>query len=195
VPTIAPDTPAITGVADGSSNAKVTMQTAYAALIAGLKGLFQPDDVLQLSTGSETCGGLIADFQQYLQAAEDTKGSYQAWRAQVEAERQTLASVKAKRAAVRALMESRFGKGGTQLMKLGFAPRKAAKKTVEAKAEGVVKGEATRKARGTKGKKQKLGVTGNVTGVILTPVTSTQDVAPPAGAPAAATTAVKPAGS
>jgi hypothetical protein len=193
-PSAVPATPAITGVASGSNTGtKVALQTSYVALMAGLEALYQPGDVLQLSTGNETRDELIADFQQFVQAAENTKASYQAWRGDVQTERQVLQDVNPKRGAVRTLMESRFGKGGTQLLQLCFVPRKPAKTTVEAKAQGVVKGEATRKARGTKGKKQKLGVTGNVTGVILTPVTSSQNVAPPAPAPVAAAPAVAPA--
>jgi hypothetical protein len=200
-----PATPTITGVASGgSTGTRIELQTSYVALITGLQGLYQPSDVLQLSTGDETCADLIADLQQFVQAAENTKASYQAWRGDVQTERQVLADVTPKRAAVRTLMVSRFGQGGTKLLQLGFAPRKPTQKTVEAKAEGVVKTEATRKARGTKGSKQKLEVTGNVSGVVLTPVTSTQTVATPApeptpaapaGAPAATTPAVKPAGS
>jgi hypothetical protein len=173
------------------------------ALIAGLQAMYQPSDVLQLSTGDQTRDELIAEFQQFVQAAEDTKASYKAWRGDVQTERAVLAEVSPKRAAIRTTMEGRFGKGSTQLMQLGFTPHKPTTKTVEAKAGAIVKGKATRTARGTKGKKEKLLVTGNVTGVVLTPVISTQTVATPAsapanaapaGAPAAATPAVKPAG-
>jgi hypothetical protein len=199
-----PATPAVTGVANnGNTGTKMELQTSYVALIAGLQTFYQPSDVLLLTTGTQTCGDLIAEFQQYVQAAENTKASYQAWRGDVQTERTVLADVGPKRSAVRSLVESRFGKGGTQLLQLGFAPKKTVKRTVVSKAEGVVKGEATRKARGTKGSKQKLEVSGNVTGVELTPITSTQNVATPANvpasaapaaAPAAGTPAVKPAG-
>ncbi len=198
-----PVTPAVTGVANnGNTGTKMELQTSYVALIAGLQTFYQPSDVLQLTTGTQTCGELIAEFQQYVQAAENTKASYRGWRGDVQAERTVLADVGPKRSAVRSLVESRFGKGGTQLLELGFAPKKTVKRTVVSKAEGVVKGEATRKARGTKGSKQKLDVTGNVTGVELTPITSTQNATPaivpanaaPAAAPATATPALKPSG-
>ena len=204
-----PATPAVTGVANnGNTGTKMELQTSYVALIAGLQAFYQPSDVLLLTTGTQTCGDLIAEFQQYVQAAENTKASYQAWRGDVQTERTVLAGVGPKRSAVRSLVESRFGKGGTQLLQLGFAPKKTVKRTVVSKAEGVVKGKATRTARGTKGSKQKLDVTGNVTGVELTPITSTSSVgnvatpanvaasAAAAGAPATATAtpAGKPAG-
>lgn len=188
-------TPGITGVANGDNRGtKVGLQTSYVALIAGLQALYQPNDVLQLSTGDETRDELIADFQQFVQAAENTKASYQAWRGDVQTERAELEEVTPKRAAFRSLMESRYGKGGTKLLQLGFTPRKPPVRTVVSMAEGVVKGKATRTARGTKGSKQKLDVTGNVTGVELTPITSTQNVATPAAPPANAAPAVKPAG-
>jgi hypothetical protein len=55
---------------------------------------------------------------------------------------------------------------------------------------------ATRKARGTASKKQKLAIKGDVTGVVVTPVTA--PTAPPAGtgpvaAPASPTPVVNPA--
>lgn len=54
--------------------------------------------------------------------------------------------------------------------------------TAAQRAASVAKAEATRKARGTTGKKQKALVTGNVTGVTITPITT----------PAAAATAAQP---
>jgi hypothetical protein len=187
-------TPAITNVANASNNGtKVALQTSYVALIAGLQALYQPSDILQLSTGDQTRDELIAEFQQFVQAAEDTKASYKAWRGDVQSERAVLAEVSPKRAAIRTTMEGRYGKGSTQLMQLGFTPRKPSTKTVQAKAAGVVKGKATRAARGTRGSKQKLAITGNVTGVVITPITSTENVAAPANEPAPAATAAAPA--
>jgi hypothetical protein len=50
--------------------------------------------------------------------------------------------------------------------------------TVEAKAVAVAKRDATRQARGTTSKKQKLAVKGDVTGVVLTPVTAPAPATP-----------------
>jgi len=204
-PTTAAAVPAITGPANGSNNStKVSLQTSYAALIAGLTAYYQPGDVLQLPTGDETRDEVIADLQTFVQAAEDTKAAYLAWRAAVQKERTIELALRPEKQAVQSVVIGRFGRASTTLLKFGIQPRVPVVRTVAAKAEANAKSEATRKARGTKGSKQKLDVTGNVTGVVITPVTSTQDVPtlaitpaeePSATAPAAATPApaAKPA--
>ena len=57
--------------------------------------------------------------------------------------------------------------------------------TAEQRAASVAKAKATREARGTKGKNQKALVTGNVTGVTITPITAPVS-APPAATPVVA---------
>jgi hypothetical protein len=58
------------------------------------------------------------------------------------------------------------------LADFGFAPPKAATRTPEEKAAAAAKAKATREARHTLGKSQKKTVKGNVTGIVVTPVTS-----------------------
>ncbi len=172
-------------MANGSNNGtKSALQTAYVGLIAGLQANYQPDDVFQLVTGDKTTSELVAEFQQFVQAAEATKASYQAYRADVQAERQVAAQVAPDRAAVHSVLVARYGKRGTQLLQYGFAPQKVPQRTALSKAAAAVKTEATRTARGTTGSKAKRKVKGNVTGVVLTPVTSTQPDATPVASPA-----------
>jgi hypothetical protein len=200
--------PLITSTANGSNNGtKTDLQTSYVALIAGLQAYYQPSDVLQLPTGNETRDQVIADLQKFVQSAQDTKAAYQAYRAAVQNERAIEALTRTEKQAVQSVVQGRFGKSSATLLQFGMQPRKPPSKTAASKAEAVVKSEATRKARGTKGSKQKLEVSGNVTGVVITPITSTQNVptpasepalvtpATPASAPVAATPAVKPSGS
>jgi hypothetical protein len=81
------------------------------------------------------------------------------------------------------------------LADFGLTPPKArAPLTVEQKAAAKAKAEATRLARGTTSKKQKLAVTGNVTGVTVTPITA-PTAAPPAppASPAPPVTPASPA--
>jgi hypothetical protein len=74
------------------------------------------------------------------------------------------------------------------LADFGLAPPKVpAPKTSEEKAAAAAKAEATREARGTASKKQKLTVKGNVTGITVTPIT-----APTAAPPASPATPVTP---
>jgi hypothetical protein len=69
-------------------------------------------------------------------------------------------------------IEVTFGNAPQQLSDFGLQPPKARKQlTAEQLAARTAKAKATRQARGTSSKKQKLAVKGNVTGVQITPVT------------------------
>ena len=77
-----------------------------------------------------------------------------------------------------------YSNASTTLADFAIAPRKprvplsnAARAAAEAKAK------ATRLARGTKGSKQKAKITGNVTGVTITPTTSGAPVVTPSKTP------------
>ncbi|HEX8789451.1 MAG TPA: hypothetical protein VF765_00765 [Polyangiaceae bacterium] len=72
-----------------------------------------------------------------------------------------------------------FGNAPDVLADFGLAPKKTkAPQTVEQKAAAAAKRAATRKARGIIGTRKRAAVTGNVTGVDITPVTT--PAAPPA---------------
>jgi hypothetical protein len=187
-----PQTPPVTGVANGdNTGTKVELQTSYLALIAGLLADYQPDDEFLLKAGTMTRDQLIAAFQKFVASAEDTKSSYLAWRADVQAERVVEQTVAPLRAGVKSVLEGRFGKSGTELTKYGFAPAKVGVKTPLVKTTAAVKAKATRTARGTRGSVQKQDITGNVTGVVITPMTAGTPV--PQVAAAAPTTAANAA--
>jgi hypothetical protein len=81
------------------------------------------------------------------------------------------------------LVRGSFGNQPDVLADFGLPPEKARTPlTVEQKAAAAAKRAATRVARGTTGRKAKLAVKGNVTGVVVTPVTTAK-----AAQPAAAT--------
>jgi hypothetical protein len=72
-----------------------------------------------------------------------------------------------------AFVKAAFGNSPDVLADFGLLPKKARTPlTVEQKAAAKAKRDATRKARGTMGSKQKLAVKGNVTGVTITATTS-----------------------
>jgi hypothetical protein len=172
-PTADPATPAITSVANGSNKGtKVDLQTGYLSLIAGLLAYFQPGDPFALAAGIMTRDQLIALFQQFVAAAEGTKSSNAVWRSDVQAERAMELMVAPVRAGLKSILQGRFGKSGTQLLKFGITPLKASLKTTAVKTAAVAKAQATRAARGTKGSVQKKEIVGNVTGVLITPMTA-----------------------
>lgn len=172
-PTAVPATPAITSVANGSNKGtKVDLQTAYLSLIAGLLVYFQPGDPFALAAGIMTRDQLIALFQQFVAAAEATKSSNAVWRSDVQADRAMELMVAPVRAGLKSILQGKFGKSGTQLLKFGITPLKAPVKTTAVKTAAVAKSKATREARGTKGSVQKKEIVGNVTGVVITPMTA-----------------------
>jgi hypothetical protein len=86
----------------------------------------------------------------------------------------------------KAYVKASFSKSPDVLADFGLTPNKARTPlTVEAKAAAAAKRAATRTARHTMGKVQKLDVTGDVIGVTVTPVTAPKPVAsaPVASAP------------
>ena len=87
-----------------------------------------------------------------------------------------------------------FGDDPEILADFGLEPPKVPKPlSGEERVAATTKADATRKARGTAGKKQKLAIQGDVTGVTVTPVTGPDD-APPASQPASSTSTAIPPG-
>ncbi|HTQ41239.1 MAG TPA: hypothetical protein VMI75_00685, partial [Polyangiaceae bacterium] len=148
--------PLITTTANGSNHGtKVDLQAIYQAVIAGLLEFYAPDDVFQMSTGTYTRDELIAEFQQFVSAAQDTKDSNAQWRSDIQTERQLEQHVKVLRVGVKGIVAARFGGSGAQLLKFGFSLPKPRKKSAKTKAAAVEKGLATREKRQTLGKVQK----------------------------------------
>ena len=85
--------------------------------------------------------------------------------------------------ALRRTLQSMYANAPDTLAVYGMEPHMVpVPRTAAEKAASAAKAEATRKARGTTSKKQKLTVSGNVTGITITPVTA------PTAAPQVATT-------
>jgi hypothetical protein len=94
---------------------------------------------------------------------------------------------------VREVVALMFNNDPATLATLAISPRKPPTPlTTEQKAAAKAKAAATRQARGTKGPKQKAAITGNVTGVTITPLVSPPAV--PATTPAAPATPAAAAG-
>jgi hypothetical protein len=95
-------------------------------------------------------------------------------------------------------LQSMYANAPDTLALFGLKPRKApAPLTTAQKAVKAAKAEATRQARGTKGPKAKAQITGNVTGVTITPIiapaAAPQPAAPVVAQPAPAPVAAPPA--
>jgi hypothetical protein len=107
---------------------------------------------------SYTKDDIVSVFRSRVSAAEATKAAKTAFHAAVANERAAEAKAAPLRKGMKRVLSVRFGEDGPELQKFGFTPAKARRPSAAAKAAGVVKAQATRKARGTMGKKQKAKI-------------------------------------
>lgn len=172
-----------------SSPIKATKATVLAhvqALIAGTNKHF-PNGSFTLGNTAYTASSLVALFQ----SLTDAIGAADTARASAKDALKTLRGMHANVGPViqayRRLLLVMFGNAMQTLADFGLEPLKVPRpRTTEQNAVAVAKRDATRKARGTIGKIQKLAIKGNVTSVQVTPITSSEasSPSPPAQAPA-----------
>lgn len=167
------------------------------ALMAGMQKHF-PSGTFTLEGASYTTVTLL----QTLGSLADALSGVLAAHAGLKASLLTLAKVAATigpvEKACRGFVVAAYGNSPQQLADFGVPPRKQpAPRTSEQKAAAAAKAKATRIAQGTKSRKQKLAVKGDLTGVAITPVTSPAAVAAsssPSARPATGQQAVPPQG-
>ncbi len=154
-----------------------------------------------LPNGSFTLGNTTyttASLLQALKSLEDALTALNAAHSSTKDAVITLRATETKMAPLlrdyRSFLRATFSTASAQLADFGLAPPKARKPLASDKrVAATAKMRATRVARGTTSKKQKLAVKGDVTGVIVTPVTSTGPSASPPAAPAGPAPAPTPA--
>jgi hypothetical protein len=157
-------------ISRNKSKAKALVVNSINALIAGLGAKFSPTDTLELPSGTYTIEELAASFRAHLPLVTDVATATQAYHLAVEKERTSSKNTLALRSQVKVAIESRVGKTSNAMAAYGFVPAKVPVRTAKSKVTAIVKGEATRAARGTKGSRQKEAITGGVTGVTVTPI-------------------------
>jgi hypothetical protein len=167
-------------VASAKRATKAGLVGSILALVAGLQANFSPTDTLDLPSGTYTIDQLTQLFLAYVAILNGVASASQAFHLAVEKEQSVGKSTLAVRSQVKAVIESRVGKTSTAMTTYGFAPAKVPVHTPGAKVAAAAKAKSTREVRGTKGSKQKEAITGNVTGVTVTPI-----VAPGAASPEA----------
>ncbi len=150
---------------------KVTLAQSYGRLIAGLK-LHLSSTPIVLDGTSYTSQSLIDLFQSVVDALSKADAAKAQWSSTL----QQLAELKAEVAPVAGAFRSHVltinGSSPSALGDYGLSPRKTKTPLSGAQqAAATAKAKATRAARHTMGSKQKQGVTGNVTGVVVTPIT------------------------
>jgi hypothetical protein len=184
-----------------SSTSKAATLAQLQALISGLQKQF-PSGQFTLGNTAFTTATLVQAFQSLIDAINAVNAAQASAKEAVAALGVTMAKVGPVVLALKRNLLSMFGTATTTLALFGLEPRKVpAPLTGQELAARAAKAEATRKARGTTSKKQKLEVSGNVTGVTITPVTAPTAApvppvtpAPPAAQLATATPTAAPPG-
>jgi hypothetical protein len=172
-----------------STKTKAAALAHVQALIAGTTKYFP--------NGSFTIGGTVYTAASLIQVLQDLANAMTARNAAQSGAKDALAAEHAAQTQVgpillayKRLVLAAFANANQTLAGFGLAPPKARTPlTTEQRVARVAKAKATRTARGTTSKKQKLAIKGHVTGVTVTPViappaqlVSTAPSAPPTGA-------------
>jgi hypothetical protein len=172
---------------NNTSRTRAAALAAVQALIAGTQKHF-PSGSFTLGNTAYTTASLVAllvgvaDAMTALDAAQLAAKHALATLQGAETQADTVIQVYVR------FLQATFANTVPILADFGLAPPKVpAPRTSEEHAAAAAKAKATRDARGTTSKKQKLTVKGNVTGILVTPIT-----APTAAPPAAPETPVTP---
>jgi len=166
---------------------KTTTLARDAQVIAGIQKHLQNTSSLPLVGSTYTPADLVKLVQSRIDASGQSDATKATWHSSVLAGETLNTKLTPVLRALRQYVINVFGATSPVLADFGFVPPKSATRTPEQKAASAAKAKATRKARGTMGKKQKKAVKGDVTGIIVTPTTSVSGVvaAPTASAPPA----------
>lgn len=194
----------------GTKQNRADIKARNAKIQAGIQKDLTTVGPIQLAGVAYTPSSLSAVFQADSDAIDATDTQRKALQQAVLTQKSTHAKTAIVLAALRSFLLGYFGKlAVTILGDFGFnAPKTTPKKTVATKAAAVVKGKATRAARGTMGSVEKKSVKGNVDTTKLEaaindplassiggPVTSNADTSPVGPAAPATSPAPTPAAS
>ena len=141
----------------------------YRALVAGIP-MYCPTAVFTVAGQTFTAPQAVSYISTVLNAVAATASAKGAWKDAIIAEEKMMAQEGATVKAIRANIATMFSNQLNTLTAFEITPKKAYVPLSAAKrAAATAKAKATRIARGTTSKKQKALVTGNVTGVTITP--------------------------
>jgi hypothetical protein len=169
-----------------SKQSKATALAGVQALIAGTQKYFP--------NASFTIGGTAYTTASLIQVLQGLADGFAAANSTHTAAKDALTDLRTLEAKVtpllrgyRSFVRVSLGNAATTLADFGLKPAKAPTPlTGEQRAAATAKARATRTARGTTSKKQKLAIQGDVTGVVVTPITHSTPSPSPAPAPGVA---------
>ncbi|HEY1693792.1 MAG TPA: hypothetical protein VGG39_16610 [Polyangiaceae bacterium] len=180
---------------NSSMSSKAAALAQMQAIIAGLQK-HSPNAQFTLGGETYTTQDLITLFTSVIVAILAVNAAQKSAKGAVRTMRGANAKASPVYLALKRNLQGTYGTADQTLADFGLEPPKVPEPlTVEQKAAAQAKADATRKARGTASKKQKSAITGNVTGVTVTPVTVTTDAPSPAQPAATTTTTPTPGAS
>ena len=142
----------------------------YQALVTGIPKV-APNAVFGVAGQSLSATQAVAFINVVLAAVAATANAKTSWKDAKMAEEALVAQEGATIRGIRSNLATLFSNNTTALAELMITPRKPYKPlSAAARAAANAKAKATRAARGTKGSVQKAAITGDVTGVTITPV-------------------------
>ena len=153
-----------------SQPTKAASLTQVQALIAGTTKVY-PSGSLTFGNATHPVVSLIQALQSLEQAMIALNTAQSASKDAASALRSLEVSVGPLLRDYKRFLLATFGMSAQQLAEFGLQPPKARTPlSTDKRAAATAKARATRTARGTKGKKQKLAIKGDVTGVTVTPI-------------------------
>jgi hypothetical protein len=157
-------------------------------LIAGTAKHLGSATQVSFTGGSYTPADITTKLQQIVTLRSDVDAAKASTKAKLTAEKTVMPSLRSLMAAYVTYLKAIYGDSPDVLADFGLSLKSRAPLTVVAKAGAVAKSAATRAARHTMGSRQKKAVKGDVTGVVVTPVSPARPtVATPEGTAAPAT--------
>jgi hypothetical protein len=144
---------------------KAIRNNSVGKLMEGVRAQYAaaPDTPVTLAGRTMTAAELVALLQADIDASDASRQAHAAWQTRVQEERESHQAIAPILRALTASVLSRVGDtvdAGRELASFGLTPRKLPERTVEAKVAAAEKGKATRAARGTLGKKERLAIKG-----------------------------------
>jgi hypothetical protein len=162
-----------------SKNSSKSTEAALATqLVTGTQKHFAGIATLMFASGSFTPAEVEAQLQQLATLRIGVNNAKAALQAKLATETVQAPALRTFLRGYVQFVKTTFSKSPDVLADFGLEPNKVKTPlTSEEKAAAVAKSKSTRSARGTKGTKQKLKITGDVTGVVVTPVTAAKPAA------------------
>lgn len=176
-----------------TSTTKAAALAHVQAIIAGTTKHF-PNGSFTFGNTTYTSASLIQAFQGLASAMQARNAAETGAKDALTAEQAAQAQIGPILRAYERLVLATFASASQTLADFGLTPPKARTPlTTQQLAAQAAKAKATRIARGTTSRKKKLAIKGDVTGVVVTPVTAPTTASPPAQ-PASTTSGVPTAG-